>query len=76
MEKMIIADFKIKKSKDSARIMSEEFTPADIKQIFPKMPTLKALEAYKRLELIKKQNNQDISLNVSVDSNKYETSPM
>lgn len=56
--------------------MSEEFTPADIKQIFPKMPTLKALEAYKRLELIKKQNNQDISLNVSVDSNKYETSPM
>ena len=49
MEKMIVSNFKLNKKVEKAPVMSNEFTAADIKGICPKSPTLKALEAYKRL---------------------------
>lgn len=57
MEKMMFSeDYEVKKLEQCPHVMKEEFSQADVKQVFEKPITLKNLEAYKRLQLIKKQN--------------------
>ena len=74
MEKMINSNYSAQKQRSSVQLMSHEFTPSDIQNILPVVPTLKALEAYKRLELIKKHNQQDTTMASSPEIAHYETS--
>lgn len=56
--------------------MKEEFSQADVKQIPAKQTTLKNLQAYKRLQLIKKQNEPAPTAKKNENSYHYETSAM
>jgi len=59
---MITEFYEIKQPQKCAQLMKEEFTQADVKQITEKQVTLKNLEAYKRLQMIKKHSQPNPSV--------------
>ncbi len=47
------------------KILQSEFTPEDILGVCHKEPTLKSLEAYKRVKMFKKINAEEVCSNVN-----------
>lgn len=73
---MITEFYEVKQPQKCAQLMNEEFTQADVKQIAGKQVTLKNLEAYKRLQMIKKHSEPNPAVKNVENSYHYETSAM